>query len=284
MQVWRHQLLGTVVEVRAGGRDDDKVDTAVVAEIERLNLVFSAYRQDSELCRWRAGEDAAAGPDLVAVLAEAHRWHEFSGGAFHPATESLRAWWLDAQRRDCLTGDPPAAGPIPYDLVHGRPRRLGDCGGLDLNAIAKGYIVDAALEAGWRVGVDSLVVNIGGDLRHRGEGGVRVGIENPLRRADNAPPLGIYTLSNRALATSGSARRGFSIAGRWYPHVLDPRTGWPVTAVASISVVADDAMTADALATVAGVGGLDFAREIPEADWLWVGDDGTRRGGLLGGR
>lgn len=282
MWVRRHQLLGTVVEVRASGGNEHAVDAAVVAEIERLNLVFSTYRQDSELCRWRAGEDAAAGPELVAVLAEAQRWHEASGGAFHPATERLRAWWLDAQLHDRLSGDPPAAGPLPYDATRGQVRRLGDCGGVDLNAIAKGYIVDAALEAGWRVGADSLVVNIGGDLRHRGEGGVRVGVENPLRRADNAPPLGVYTLSNRALATSGSARRGFNVAGRWYPHVLDPRTGWPVTAVASISVVAGDAMTADALATVAGVGGLDLAREIPEADWLWIGDDGTRLGGLLG--
>lgn len=59
--------------------------------------------------------------------------------------------------------------------------------------------------------------------------------------------------AQRAVATSGRARRGFRIDGRWYSHVIDPRTGWPVDAPASVSVVAPTAEVADVVATVVGV-------------------------------
>ena len=69
----------------------------------------------------------------------------------------------------------------------------------------------------------------------------------------NAPPLTKVAIAGQGLATSGSARRGFRIDGRWYSHVIDPRDGWPVDRVASATVIAPDAATADVVATLLSV-------------------------------
>ncbi len=97
------------------------------------------------------------------------------------------------------------------------------------------------------------MVNAGGDLRHSGDGGVTVGVEDPHEPYDNAPPLCRVHLSDAALATSGSAHRGFRIGDHRFGHVIDPRTGQPVAHTASASVIAPSAQIADAAATVAMV-------------------------------
>jgi len=284
-------LLGTVVEVRGTAADPDAVEAAVLAELMRLQAVFSVFDPGSDLARWRGGADAAASPDLVAVLARAEELHRCSGGAFHPAAGVLRRRWLAAESEGVVPARAELAGlaascPLPFRVREGRVERTGDCSGVDLNALAKGYAVDRALAAGWaaagggaEAGANgaSLVVNAGGDLAHRGSGGVLVGVEDPLRAVDNAPPVARVRGAGAALATSGGARRGFRVAGRWFGHVLDPRSGWPVEGVASASVLAADACAADGLATVLLVGGPEPAVACAVAsgpDWLLVDDRG----------
>ncbi len=236
----------------------EQAELAILAEFSRLDAVFSTYRPDSELSRWtRAGGECSA--ELTEVLTAAEQWWQASRGAFHPAIGALRALWLLAAQQ----GEPPAREtlatltgphPLPFRLVDGRVRQVADCSGVDLNALAKGYIVDRAVAVGMAVhGVSSVVVNAGGDLVHAGAGSVEVGIEDPFRPYDNLPPRWRTSVENGALATSGLARRGFRVSGTWFGHVLDPRTGLPVERTASVSVRAPRAMDADALATICGV-------------------------------
>jgi thiamine biosynthesis lipoprotein len=96
-----------------------------------------------------------------------------------------------------------------------------------------------------------VLVNAGGDLRHIGDQSLRVGVEDP--RQPGGVPLQVVEVGEGALATSGPVHRGFRVGRHWYGHVLDPRTGRPVAGRPSTTVRAPDAMTADALATVAGV-------------------------------
>ncbi len=131
--------------------------------------------------------------------------------------------------------------------------RRGSCAELTFHSFAKGFLVDLATDAAIAAGASSVVANVGGDLLHRGSGDVVVHVEDPLRAYDNADPVAAVRLTNRALATSGGSRRGVMIAGRWFSHVLDPRTGWPSEAVASASVVADSCLQADTIATVLSV-------------------------------
>jgi thiamine biosynthesis lipoprotein len=289
--LFRHQpLLGTLVEVRiraAHARSPEEIDAVIVGEISRLESVFSAYDDDSELNRWKRDELDEPSPELVDVMAAASRWQDRSDGAFNPMSGVLTALW----QRAAVAGAPPAADELAaaaaaiaeprFEVVDGILDRIGDCAALNLNAIAKGFIVDRAVDAAVdRFAPSMVVVSAGGDLRHSGEPPARIGIENPLRPYDNEPPLAVIELSDGGLATSGGARRGVRIGGDWFSHVIDPRSGEPVRAQASISVVAADAMTADVMATVLGLSNpqdaVDLAGSFDDVGCLVVGPDGTR--------
>lgn len=234
------------------------VDEAVVAEMVRLESIFNVFDPTSELSRWKRDEVDAPSDEFCELMAVALRWQVRGGGRFNPMAGVLSAMWRRAQA-DGVTPDPGELSELASSIVEprfridaGRPVRRGDCTLLDVNAIAKGYIVDRALDV---VEDDEvgLVVNAGGDVAHRGPESFDVGVENPLRPYDNEPPLTTVVLSGTAVATSGGARRGFRVGARRYSHVIDPRSGWPVEHSASITVCASDATTADVAATVLGV-------------------------------
>ena len=263
--------MGTVVEVRVDGSIEDglasAIDGRVVAEIMRLEAIFSAYDPSSELERWKRGEVPMTSAEFAGLLAQAREWQVESDGAFNPAVGVLSDAWGAAAAR----GTPPDDSDLRsladsiraprYDIdADGSPRPVGDCARINFNAVAKGWIVDQAVAAAVDAELGDvspmdvdLVVNAGGDLVHRGPTGVRVGIENPFRPYDNEPPLGTVLVRDAALATSGRARQGFRIDGRWYSHVIDPRTGRTADDIASISVIAPSGAEADVLATIAGV-------------------------------
>jgi thiamine biosynthesis lipoprotein len=274
-----HGRLGTVIELRVWADADraDAIVTAALDEIDRLQRIFDSHDPASNLNRWRAGT-AEAAPELAEVLALADGWRERSGGAFDPAVGALVALWDEAARDDRVPTDEALAEVLaamadPADERH-RPSNL--------NALAKGWIVDRALDRALDHALDhhpdvGLTINAGGDLRHRGPRPLIVGIEDPARPYDNVAPLVRISLAGGALATSGGARRGWTIAGRRYSHVIDPRTGRPVDHVGSASVLAPDAATADVVATVLSVcpvdEGLSFVGGLGDR-----GDRGDLRG------
>jgi len=281
-----HPLLGTNVEIRVGATElalAEAGEQAALAELTRLQSVFSVFDPGSELSRWRAGADGPLSVELVDVLTAAERWWRVSGGAFHPATARLRQRWLRAEAEQALPSDAElddlahTLAELPFRVENGAVTRRGDCSGVDLNAIAKGFIVDRGVDAAMAAeGVVDVLVNAGGDLCHAGSAPLRVGVEDPRR--PGGAPIRVLELAGAALATSGPVHRGFEIQGRWYGHVLDPRTGRPVAGRPSTTVRAPDAMTADALATVVGV--LDWPAAarvlagVPGAAALSVGPDG----------
>ena len=291
-----HPLLGTNVEIRVdavAGSDDEAerlaafAEDAAVQEMVRLQDVFSVFDPGSELSRWRAGGTDAVSEELGACLSAAARWWQVSGGAFHPASAPLRALWLAAEASgevpadDVLSDAVAGLATLPFSVRAGRVERVGDCAGVDLNAIAKGYIVDRAVATAERLpGVVDVLVNAGGDLRHEGDRTLTVGVENPADRS--GPPSAVVELSGGALATSGSVHRGFRIAGTWYGHVLDPRTGRPVDGRPSTTVRARDAMTADAVATVVNVLGWPDAEtvvsDLPDVAVLTIDATGATLG------
>ena len=280
--VARYQgLLGTVIELRtwaATPADATAAEAAVIAEIERLQAVFDRFDPSSDLRRWR---DGASNPsnELAEVLAVAERWRHRSDGAFDPTVGRLVAVW-DAAAADHrlptsteLTDAVALVSPDdPLTDAAARPW-------VDLNAVAKGSIVDRALETGLAVtGVEGMTVNAGGDIAHRHDRPLIVGIEDPARPFDNVAPLTRVQVVDGAVATSGGARRGWTVAGTRYSHVLDPRTGASVDHISSASVLAPDAITADVVATVLTVldlvEGLAFVDDLDDVGCLLVTPDG----------
>ncbi len=244
--------------------------TQLQNEIERLENIFSVYRPHSTLSRWKSSATPATlialdNPELCEVLALAEHWRAQTGGCFTPLADEFTKRWREAEVKQsaptaeelevlCQAVSEPryAINPSTGDVV-----KTADCSSLSLHAIAKGWIVDRAAEMA--LGdhrVSAVLVNIGGDLRLSGApefAASTLAIENPLRAYDNEPPISRIRITSGGLATSGGSRRGFSINGQWYSHVIDPRTGRPVDQVASASVHAPNTATADAIATMLSV-------------------------------
>ena len=220
-------LLGTsltvTVDTPAGG--DDEVLRVILDEITRLERVFSPLDPDSELCRWRRGEvrESLLSPDLVRVLAASERYWVFSKGSFHPGSDVLSRRW----RRAVAEGVPPTPEEmralasqleLPYTVVNGPVQRIGDCSNVDLNSIARGYVIDTAIAAAWRLGVArGIAIDADGDQRHLGEGHVEIRLADVLSAQGS---LGTLWLSDAAISRSSLPRSGFHVGDRWYRDVI----------------------------------------------------------------
>lgn len=126
---------------------------------------------------------------------------------------------------------------------------------LDFGAIGKGYGIDRAIERLKAMGITNAIVNAGGDLRAIGS---RAG--NPWRIAIRNPDGGgIFALlsvtGDESVFTSGNYERNFTWQGKFYHHIIDPRTGYPASDTASVTVLHADATTADAAATALFIAG-----------------------------
>ena len=113
-------------------------------------------------------------------------------------------------------------------LERGTAERIADCP-LSLNAIAKGYILEAACKAALEPGkgVRGVLLNVGGDMRACGDWSQTIGVSDPRADSETSEPLAVIEVRDRAVATSSRSQRGFRIGGRWYSHIFDPRTGRP---------------------------------------------------------
>ena len=155
---------------------------------------------------------------------------------------------------------------------------------LDVGAIAKGYAVEQIARNLSEKGVTSLILNVGGNIRTIGLNGenepFKAGIENPDTSDADKPFIEYLKLSNRALVTSGSYQRFYTVNGKNYHHIIDPETLMPATSFVSVSVVTADSGLGDALSTALFLMDEEQGRKLIEAfdgaEAMWVLNDGTQ--------
>lgn len=269
-------VLGTSLDGRliATPAAAERAERVALDEIERLRAVFSVHDPESELSRLnRASGPVRASADLLAVLREYERWQRESGGACNGQVGALTKAWDEITKRGEL---PDAAGlaVVVWRIDGEFVTRLTDQP-LNLNSIAKGYILYRAAEAVKVVpGVAAGLLDLGGDLCAWGDAEWAVGVQDPFAPADNAPLYSILHLRATSVATSGSYQRGYEVGGVRRSHILDPRTGYPADDIASATVTAPDSVTANTLATVLCVlgadAGLKLVADIPGAAALLI--------------
>jgi len=268
-------------EVRIAGCAADAArrhaDVAI-NEVRRIEHKYSRYRDDSIVAQINAaaGHDERIGIDdeTAQLLAFAGQLHAQSGGLFDITSGVLRQAW------DFRAGRVPDAQTLASAVARiGWPQveliaasadapatvRLPRAGmEIDFGGFGKEYAADRAAALLHLDGVRSGLVNLGGDLQvigPRPDGSAwSIAIQHPR---DATRTIASIALARGALATSGDYERYFEVDGRRYCHVLDPRSGWPVTAWQSISVVAPLCVAAGALCTIAMLheaAALDFLR------------------------
>lgn len=248
-------ILGTSCEFHITGESHQVCQQAVdlaLSKIDELEAIFSVFRPDSEFQRWQQTleKPTEVSMDLAHVLRKAEHYRQISNNAFLPIADSVRDLWKANPEQPRLSGDEPLWTVDPNHPIATRHTDLP----ASLNAIAKGHIVDRAAEVAHGVsGILQVMVNIGGEIRHIGEGHVDVSVADPQRDAENADPLCRIRLSNEGMATSGGYRRGFTHQGQEWSHIFDPISGKPAPRETSASVIARTTLDADAIATILSV-------------------------------
>lgn len=239
----------------------DAVYARAIAQgaLDRIEAQMSAWRPDSVLNRVNdaaLGEWVALPPEMAAVTAAGLALMTTAPGAFSILLggAAVRAGFQPGRAR------PSSADPAYVELDGQRLRRHADVA-LDLNAIAKGFAADLAVECLVRAGFANLLIEIAGDVRAHGPrpDGTPWTVALELPVPDRVIPARLLPLKGGAIATSGGYRRARGAAS----HLIDPTTGLSRAADdASVAVVADTALQADGWATVMAILGPDRGLEL----------------------
>ena len=275
-------IMGTAIHVEAWSADGSATTAAIDAvmrEMHRIDALMSPYKESSELSR--INRDAASGPveidaELFDLLTQSIAFSKLSGGAFD-ITYASAGHLYDYRRRIRPTEEQLSAARESIGYRHlqleraARTVRFARAGvRIDLGGFAKGYAVDNGAAILAAHGVRHAVVAAGGDSRMLGDRCGRpwtIGVRDPRRDGE---VVALLPLEDVAVSTSGDYERYFDDGDERCHHLIDPRTGRSPHAVQSVTVIAPDGLTSEALSKsvfVLGVErGMAIVESIPDVD------------------
>jgi len=248
------------------------------AELARIHLALNRFNPASEVSRLNATaaqEPFVCSPLLWDVLRQARQAYRQTDGAFDISVGPLMALWGFHRRRDTLPSDAEIAaalgrvglGRVVFD-DHDRSVRFTVKGmSLDFGGIAKGYALDRVMAILARHGIDQALVDLGGNVGCTeqpppGRPHFVVGIRNPFAIKTLLDRLAVRGL---AVATSGNYERRIVVQGKEIGHIVDPRTGRPVSGPSGVTAVTPRGVDSDVFSTAVYVAGPDLARRLVKA-------------------
>ncbi len=262
------------------------------ARLVQINKSMSTYDPESEISRFNAMNDSedtfSPSPDFFHVLKVSRKLYNLTDGAWDGTVYPLINLWGFGKKG-------PAKGIPDKKAIERLKNRMGfdlirfDTDGgigkkkpgvsLDFGSIAKGYGVDQVALLLNKSGYRHFLVEIGGEVYAAGlrkdKHLWKVGINRPDKGAAFDEVYKAISLTGKAMATSGDYRNFFQINGKMYSHIIDPRTGYPVSnKVVSVSVVANNCTVADGLATALMVmgpeKGLNLVNRLDTVECLMI--------------
>ncbi|MFK7893067.1 MAG: FAD:protein FMN transferase [Granulosicoccus sp.] len=285
-------IMGTTYSVRLGlsGAVPSGLAERTHAALNAVDQQMSTWKTSSDVSRLNASDNTdwqQMSAQTVAVIAKAVSTSAASEAAFDVTVGPLIDLWGFGAGSSRAQAGKPGVKPdqsaiaahlanvgsesIAVDLANSTVRKLKVNTEIDLSGIAKGHAVDQVAAVLDTQGVESYLIEVGGELRSKGAkpdgSSWKVAIERPL--AGQRDVFRVVSLQGKAIATSGDYRNFFDDGGQRYSHSIDPRTGMPVShELASVSVVADSTMQADAFSTAMMVMGPDEAMDFAETQKL----------------
>jgi thiamine biosynthesis lipoprotein len=283
-EVWEisGSVFGTTYHIDVALTEDpsrlDDLAGGIEAELDEVDASMSTWREDSELSQLNSMPDQSEwtplSEPLYEVLKRAEEVSQLTNGAFDVTIGPVvNLWGFGPDKRpehsppdDVLAQVLAKTGYEHLVLRPDPPAIRSDVPQyIDLSGIAKGYGVDVIARYLDKQGVSAYLVEIGGEVRTKGKkpnGEVwRLAIEEPT--SESRQVNRIVALDSQAMATSGDYRNYYESEGHRFSHTIDPATGKPITHnLASVTVIANDCMTADALATGFTVMGFDKAQRL----------------------
>lgn len=259
-----------------------RLEQQITQILDDINRSMSTYLPDSELSRINRSSSNDWIPlsiPLYEVLAEAQRISTLTQGKFDITVGPLVNLWgfgpdPDRQTIPDTKAIAEARRRVGYQNLELRAsppavRKNSSLVYIDLSGIVPGYAADRIADLLDENRIDRYLVNISGEMRARGTNthneAWQIGIEKPL--TDRQDVQTVIPLLNTGLTTAGDYRNFFVHDGKRYSHTIDPATGWPVAhSLASVTVVHDSAMTADALDTALMVMGPETGYQFAEKE------------------
>ncbi len=284
--------MGTLVEISVIGRDADELEADIndaFDKMERIEGLMSTRISGSDVSRinrWAGIKPVKVSAEVLKVIRRAEEISKASGGYFDISVGAL----VDKWGFEGNGGRLPSKGEvgealhsIDYRVIHvdedlSTVMLMKKGMRIDLGGIAKGYAVDRAFELLTSRGYRNMIVNAGGDMRVGGKkikGPWVIGIQDPR---DRSRIMATFDASDISVGTSGDYGRYFKRGGKRYHHLLNPFTGFPARQCRSVTILAEDAISADALATaVFAMGpkrGLGLIEAMEGVEGLIVSSDG----------
>jgi thiamine biosynthesis lipoprotein len=245
----------------------------LVASLEEKISSWNPKSETSAINRSAGREATGIGPELHHLLDASLTWARRTDGAFDITGGPLFDRWKRAREEGILPTEAEIRSCLELTghdcvILDESTVRLAKPGmQIGFGAIGKGVAADRAAALLRQRGFDNFIIDAGGDVLVRGSRGSGF--------------LAVYGASDRAIATSGDYEQFSVIDDVRYAHILDPRTGWPARELASVTVITQRGIDADALATALFVmgpkKGLAFVESLNDTEALMVLDDGTTR-------
>ena len=295
--------MGTVFEVTIYAADKyiaEKTFNDVFQEINRLDYLMSNYKKESvlsELNKNASTEPAECNTELASVIEQSLQYSEITDGAFDITIGPLMKKWGFFKKEGRIPGKEelePILESVSYKniiieekAIKSLSKDLGTVKTvffknpgtqIDLGGIGKGYAVDRVTSVLKQNGISSALINFAGNIytfgTPPGKDSWVIGLQHP-RESEGL--LGTFEIKDKAVSTSGDYEKFFTIEGKRYSHIIDPRTGKPVEGIVSVTIVTDNATRADALSTGVFVLGLEkgmaLIEKLPDVEGIIIYED-----------
>jgi thiamine biosynthesis lipoprotein len=270
-------LLGTVIEIQirdSNTKKAEEVISAALNEVQRIDKLLSIYNSESPVSKINNSSDSIIHIDdeVSGLMKKCDVFWHLSGGAFDISIGSIiSTWGFDK-------GHP--AIPIHKDITKALEKsgwkyvifpdknklKIREGIKFDFGAVAAGYAADKAIEVIEKSGMTDALVNTGGEIRGIGDDWI-IGIQHPRMSGQLLEKLKLH---GKAVATSGDYEQCFEKNGRRYHHIINPKDGFPPTHCQSVTVIAENTLTADGLATgifvLGPAKGLELAESLEDVE------------------
>lgn len=281
-------LFDTVIKIQILDPADESILDDLKKLCEKYDTMFSTTNTDSELYKLNHanGQPFTVSSETANLIQEGIHYSELSGGAFDLTIEPVSALWdFKADKPTVPSSDAIAQAVSHVDYtkvdIQDNTVTLEDPeAGIDLGAIAKGYIADQVKTYLKKQGIKHAIINLGGNVDVIGtkpDGSkYNIGIQKPFDESGEA--ITSVQLKDQTVVTSGIYERYFKKNGKLYHHILDPRTGYPCeNNLYSVSIITDSSTKADALSTTCFLLGYEKGMELIQSmdgvEAIFITDD-----------
>ncbi len=269
------ELMGTVVTITLYDENKDRAEQAIelaFKEMERIEKLLSNYKNTSEVYILNENREIDnASNELIYVLGKSLRYGDLSEGAFdisvQPILDLYRHTFEELKRQPTDEEIKETLKLVGYEKIFIKNRHVEFTKPnmkITLGGIAKGYAVDKAIDVLQNQGIKHALVDMKSSIRTIGNKGTEdwsIALQNPRNKDEY---ITIIRMNNNSLSTSGDYERYFN-ENMTFHHIINPLTGYSATELISVTIIADNAMAADALSTSVFVLGKEKGLELIES-------------------